>query len=352
MLLIVASVEATLTARARDVMTTNFVDGWTDAHEDAASAEVRDASVLCLGDSQVKLGLLPTVLGPSLGEPVFSLAIHGGQPAAADALLRRALDHGAKPKAVLVGFFPGLLAADMRVNARQWPEILGVGGCLDIAVIARDPHLGATTLLRLALRSYRARDQIRASVASAVRGVDDPERALILRDRRNRRLHKGGYAAPANPGCCEDYGPAGQGSTAGLAWRPRPENERFVRRFLGLARDRGITVYWVTTTLSPATQAYRERCGFGAAYDAFLRRMQGEFPNLTILDSRRLGLDRTVFIDPVHLDERGGTALSEAVADAIAGDRPDRARWVRLESRPAPADPQMARGVVPTRPRR
>ena len=351
MFLIVAAVESTLAARARDLMTTNLVDGWTDARDDAESTEVRGASVLCLGDSQVKLGLLPTILGPRLGEPAFSLAIHGGQPAAAYMLLRRALDHGARPRAIVIGFFPGLLAADLRINTRQWPEILGVGDCLDLAATAHDPHLGAMTLLRLALRSCRARDQIRNSVSSALRGVDDPERGAILGDRRNRRINRGGLAAPANPACADDFGPPGSAPSLGLTWRPRPENERSLRRLLGLARDRGIAVYWLTTTLSPGAQAYRESHGFDASYEAFLRRMQAEFPDLTVLDTRRLGLDRSAFVDPVHLDERGASVLSAAVADAIAADRPGGPRWVRLGSRPAPGDPRMARGTGPA-PRR
>ena len=325
MLLIVVAVEALLAGHARDLMTTNLVDGWTDAREDAESAGVREASVLCLGDSQIKLGLHPTVLGPRLGASGFNLAVHGGQPAAAFGLLRRALGAGAKPRAIVVGFFPGLLAADLRINTRQWPEILGVGGCLDLAATARDPHLGAMTLLRLALRSCRARDQIRASVAAAFRGGDDPERAVILRDRRNRRLNRGGFAAPTRPECVEDYGPAGADSSAGRAWRPRLENERSLRTLFELAERRGIAVYWVTSTLSPGAQGYRERAGFDAALmRAFIScgRMQAEFPGLTVLDSRSLGLDRTAFVDPVHLElTRAGIDRCTRLLTVAGGDR-------------------------------
>jgi hypothetical protein len=141
----------------------------------------------------------------------------------------------------------------------------------------------------------------------------------------------------------EDFGPGGADTTVGRAWRPRPEHDRFIRRLLALTEGRGIAVYWLTSTLSPGTQSYRERYGFDAAYEAFLRRMQGEFPHLVVLDSRRLGLDRTAFIDPVHLDARGASILSVAVADAIAGEGPAESRWVSLAPRPAPDDPRMAR---------
>src|SRR3954447_9395190 len=45
----------------------------------AASGKAVGCEVLCFGDSQVKLGLLPRVIEQRLGRPAYNLAIVGGQ---------------------------------------------------------------------------------------------------------------------------------------------------------------------------------------------------------------------------------------------------------------------------------
>jgi len=57
--------------------------------------------VLCFGDSQMKFGIAPHVVAARTGRPAYNLAIVGGQPPASYFLLRRALEAGARPSAVL-----------------------------------------------------------------------------------------------------------------------------------------------------------------------------------------------------------------------------------------------------------
>ena len=352
MMVILAAVE-TMLGWCDVTGTTHLVDSWTDARAMVGSNEVRESAILCLGDSQIKQGLLPSVLGDRLGVPAYNLAVHGGQPAAAYMLLRRALDAGARPRGVVVGFFPGLLGSDLRINVRQWPEIAGTAAALDLALTARDVELGTRTLLGVGLRSYRARAQLRSAVSSAVRGVPNPSEAEVVADRRQRRANRGALTLPANPVFVDDAGPAVAPSSAGHAWKPKPENERFLRRFLELARSRGIAVYWVTSTLSPASQAVRERLGLHEGYVRHLRRLQAEYPNLTVLDTLGLGLDRADFHDPCHLEGRAAARLSTAVADAIASGDPGGPRWVRLGPSASPGlDARMARGGIGQQPAR
>ncbi len=329
MLAIVAAVEMAL--GSSDVAaTTHLIDSWTDARAMATSVAVRESAVLCFGDSQIKQGLQPAALGDRLGVPSYNLAVHGGQPAAAYALLTRALDAGARPRAVVLGFFPGLLGADLRINVRQWPEILGPASALDMAATARDVELGVQTLLGLGLRSYRSRTQLRSAVVFALRGETNPEAPKVLDDRGQRRTRRGAITLPTNPAFADDPGPEVPASSAALAWRPKPENERSLRRLLDLASRRGIAVYWVTTTLSPASQAVRDRAGLHEGYVRYLRRLQAEYPGLTVLDTLGLGFSRADFYDPCHLEGRAADRLSAAVAEAIAaGDRTG-TRWVRL----------------------
>jgi hypothetical protein len=342
MLVVVAAVEAFLGALDL-VTTTHLVDAWTEAGVSAGSDNVRTSAILCLGDSQIQQGILPE----GLGELAYSLAVQGGQPAAAEALLRRALAAGARPRAIVVGFFPGLLAADFKINLRQWPEILGPLGALKLAWTARDVDLAVKTGLGIALRSYRARAEIRAGIAAAVRGEPKPDVAGIVADRISRRTHRGALTLPGIMSFVDNV-PVGPPRTSGPAWHPKPENDRVVRRLLSLAEARGIAVYWVTTTLSPGARAVWEHNNLHKGYFDYLRRLQGDFPGVTILDVADLELDASAFNDPCHLNFRAAARLTEAVARAIASDGGD--RWVRLA--PAGEESKLARGGTAAGPAR
>ncbi len=321
MLAIVAAIEFLI--GACDVATTtHLIDSWTDASMRAASDEVRGSEILCLGDSQIQQGLRPQ----GLGVAAYSLAVQGGQPAASEALLRSALDAGARPRAIVVGFFPGLLASDLKINLRQWPEIVGPLGAVDLACTARDVDLGVKTLLGIVLRSYRARAEIRAAIGTTVRGEVNPEARLVARDRLSRRINRGSLDLPEAPAFADEVVPPWAVAQA-KTWQPKPENERSIRRLLALAESRGIAVYWVTTTLSPGALGVRTHLGLHAGYLAYLRRLQAEFPRLTVLDVDGMGFDASAFSDPCHLKGEGATRLTGAVAAAIAGPGES---WVRL----------------------
>ncbi len=347
-ILILAAVES------REPGSTNpLADIWADASARAGSEEVRTSAVLCLGDSQIKLGLHAPELGRRIGVPAYNLAVHAGQPAAAHALLRRALDAGARPRAILVGFYPGVLAYEARTNVRQWPEVLGPAEGLDLAIHARDARLAAMTLLGIALPTFKARAEVRREVLAALRGAADPVVAEVARGRRERAENRGSVVAASKPGFLDEPGPTAPVVGSGSGWRPRPENERDVRRLLALAEAWGVAVYWVTPPVSPAERARRGGSGLDAAYEGFLRRLQAEFPALVVLSTHGMGFDRSVFVDPVHLDGRGAAMLTAAVAEAMAGAAPA-SKWVDLTS-PAIADsPRFARGIttVPVPPAR
>ncbi|HEY2155738.1 MAG TPA: hypothetical protein VGH33_08910, partial [Isosphaeraceae bacterium] len=229
--------------------------------------------------------------------------------------------------------FPGMLATDLKINARTWPELLGPLEAADLAVTGGDAVLAAATLLGGALPSHRARLEIRRNIAAAFAGESDPAREELPGRRTARRALRGSMALPHNPYFLDEPGPATPASDAGLAWRPTPANDRYVRRFLGLAASRGIDVYWVSPPMSPNERAQRERAGFVAGYDRFLGRLQDEFPNMVVLETRTLGLDRGAFGDPYHLDGIGAAVLSRAVAEAIS-TAPRTARRVALARSP------------------
>jgi hypothetical protein len=321
--------------------TAHAIDIWTDAHEQASGPEVRSSALLCFGDSQIQQGLLAPVVGQRLGAPVYNLAVPAGQPAAAYALLRRALGAGARPRAVAVGFFPGMLATDMRINVRTWPEVLGPIEALDLAFEGRSPDLAASTLLGLAFPSYRARAEVRGSIAAALQGEADRPREEVAARRRTRHANRGSLALGTNPWFTDEPGPPGPPPPPGLVWSPAPANEAYLRRFLDLAAQHGLVVYWVAAPVSPMERALRERKGIVEGFDRFLRRLQGEFPNLVVIAAQSIGFDRTHFGDAYHLNGPSAAVLSRSVGDAIAAGPPSSGRWVALP--PHSVGPRLAR---------
>jgi hypothetical protein len=315
MLAIVAAVEASLAPAP----TNPLADIWAEAYVEADSDEVRKSAVICLGDSQVKLGLNAL----ELGVPAYNLAVHAGQPAASEALLRRALDAGARPRAVVLGFHPAVLAYEARTNIRQWPEVLGTWGCLGLAIEARDAHLAALGVLGSVFSSCKGRLEIRRDVLASLRGSVDPAVAVVARGRAERATHRGSVVAAPVSGFRDEPAPESPSGPAS-SWTPRRENLAALRRLLALAQSRGIAVYWVTPALSPRERGRRERSGLNAAYDRLLGRLQEDFPTLVVLESSGLELGASVFVDPLHLDGRGALALTESVGRAMKRPGPRR----------------------------
>jgi hypothetical protein len=298
----------------------------------AAARRVAESRVLCFGDSEVKHALLPALLADRLGGPSYNLAVIGGQPPSSYFLLRRALEAGARPSAVVLNAFPALLASDARINERQWPELLTAREAIDLAWTTRDPYLLACSLLAGRLASVRARREVRAALLAALRGEPSPSRREGLAYRRNWRINRGAQVAPRNPGFGDDPGPPGTASPA-HRWKCKTAHSAYLRRFLSLAASRDIPVYWLMPTLSPAWQARREQTGVEVPYVAFVRSLQRSFPNLVVIDGRHSRYDRSVFVDPAHLDRRGAAVLSTEVAALIRrrlDTREDRSRWVEL----------------------
>src|SRR6202012_2342880 len=94
--------------------------------------------VFFYGDSQVKFGVSPLLLESKLGQPSHCLAIQGGQAPSSYFLLRRTLDSGVIPSAILVDFEPHLTRDGIDHNKRMWPELADLGECLELAWTARD----------------------------------------------------------------------------------------------------------------------------------------------------------------------------------------------------------------------
>src|SRR3954453_9622028 len=77
----------------------------------AAQGEAQDYQILCLGTSLTKCGVLARVVEHGTGRTCFNMAVSNGRIASSYYLLKRALDAGARPTAVVVDCIDGPVEA-------------------------------------------------------------------------------------------------------------------------------------------------------------------------------------------------------------------------------------------------
>jgi hypothetical protein len=348
MLAIAAAVEGFVGRHGLDLMTA--FDWQCVRSKWVAERLAQRYDVLCFGDSLIKYGVLPRVLGARGGLRAHNLAVVGGQAPSSYLLLRRALAGGARPAAVLVDFYPKLLADGPGRNSQPWPHLFNGAEALDLGLRRRDAGLLGRLVAGRLMPSVRTRFGLREWVKSALAGTENSFRLTAP----GTLLHLVRYdgAVVMDPTAdfknvrdqftgCEIH--AGQMYPAD--WTPDPVNRGYVKRFLRLAAARGVTVYWLLPPAFPGMQATLERSGFDARLVGFVRALQARHPNLVVLDGRHAGYGPKAFIDGDHLAREGACVLSEdlgAVLARLAHAPPPPDRWVTLPAyRARPVDPSI-----------
>jgi hypothetical protein len=292
--------------------------------------------VLCFGDSMLKFGVAPRVLEAKLGKRVHSFALLDGKPALTYFLFRRAIAAGARPAALIVDFPPeGLNQPPWHLLTNpHWNALMASPS--EAWELAWNYHnrefFGHLVLARL-LPTFRCRGQIRTAVLSALQGQagGNPEtnRPLV----RNRQVNGGGILLAKQPGFQGEIPAQCVADLLSSTFVVQPENARYVRRLFRLAAEYNIAVYWLLPPTALKVVAHRDANGVHARYNRFVRSMQAQFPNVSVIDARHAGYQDSVFVDPVHLDRDGAVALSGAVADVLQ-DALSHAepvpRWVEL----------------------
>jgi hypothetical protein len=339
MVALVAVVESGLATRHLD--TTSPATLTWRLSDQAARRGARSARVLVLGESLMKHGLLPEVVESQGAGPTVNLAVCAAQAPTSYYLLKHALDAGARPEAVVVGFAPDLLIGDPKYNARNWPELLDPLDGLELARASRSADLLAGTALGWLLPSYRCRFEIRPWIAAALRGEGASPRAINELYTHHWTRHRGGQLTPVNPAFHGEVSDAEAATLLADRFWCNRINRRYIERLLRLAESRDIRVYWLIPPVSPALQARRDATGADAKYDAFVRRVQTAHPRLVVLDGRHSGYDWPVFQDARHLVADGTIALSADVGEIVAHGEPP-SGWVHLpEFRPRPHDDRL-----------
>jgi len=282
----------------------------------ATARNAKGQDVLCFGDSLMKVGVLPKVVESRSGLRTYNLAVCGSQSPASYFVLRKALESGARPAAVLVDFHPALLALKPQVNTTHWPYLLGGLDALGLAWKTHDPSFLGSLLVREVLPSVRARTTLRGWAVAAASGKRHKVRDDMPPVFRHWNLHAGAQIMPSHPE--RDWDVAShQRYIYPAGWRPNRVNAEYVRRFLALAEAHGVPVYWLIPPIHPGVQEAKERVGFDAKYLALVRSYQERFPNLVVIDGRHAGYDPKVFFDPDHLGREGAYALSEDLGDVL-----------------------------------
>ncbi|GAC1469376.1 MAG: hypothetical protein NVSMB9_13130 [Isosphaeraceae bacterium] len=331
-LLAVSLIEAGIARRDLDLLRPDCLN-WRQAQR-AATRKAPGREVLCLGTSMVQEGVFPQVIEKHTGKRTQNLAICASQPCVSYYALRRALAAGARPSAVLIDFHPTMLRLTYK-EAISWPDALGFWDYLDMCLTVRDPQFMGSTALAKILPSVYHRGQIQKAVLAALQG--QPLYLFLgnLHYLRNISRNDGALITVRNPDYRGEVSDEFKQKFLQQEFRCDPQGKKDIRRFLRLASDHGIRVYWLVMPLAPALQAGREALGQDAAYTRFVYSFLDD-PNLVVLDGRRSGYDHTLFKDACHLDPQGAFVFSEGVARVLRGH--DRRgvgtsqieRWVNL----------------------
>ena len=322
MLVIVAAVEPIVARHACRWAHTIVLD-WR-ATGRSVGREAPGCDVLCFGSSMSKFGVLPKVIKARTGRRAYNFALLNGPPPASYFLLKRAIDRGARPSAVVVDFDHHRLKADPRspLYNYPWAELLRPAESYDLARATDDAGLFGSLMVQSAVPSVRRRHEIRTAVLVRANGyagaLDDLGGAFNSTKPafdRNRVVNCGAVVnKPSNPG--QNSPPIGFERPE--AWTCHPVNARYVERFFKLCEARGIAVYWLVPPVSPRQQETRDRTHAEVRYLNVVRALAARYPNVTVVDGRSAGFPASAYIDHVHLDRAGAVALSDALAKVFA----------------------------------
>jgi hypothetical protein len=332
MLALMAGVEA-LAVKKHDRITTVNAELWR--FSERAVPKTSGCELLAFGDSLVKYGVFPRVLEHRLGLRGYNLAMPGGRAAGSYFLLRRALAAGARPRAV---FIDGeALGNDPAEMVYFWPHLATLPECAELAWTARDATSFAAMSLAKALPTYGSRLEIRHWVVHTLqaRHAEDYEPNHIPLFRRNWDKNlgaEGKTALKAEPGTDSRMAQLERENYTPIPWIPDPVNAEYSARFVELAAESGIAVYWLLPPFHPEVEVRRERFGWYKYYVPYLRSLTARYPNLTVVDARRSAYGPELLGDMTHLDADGAIVFTVALADLVgarlaAGPGP---QWVNL----------------------
>ena len=301
-----------------------------------ATREATRAEILCFGDSLVKYGVLPSAVETRTGCKTYNLALAGGQASASEALLRIAIKSGAKPRAIVVDFFPPILKVPPKSQGTRWSSLLSISETLRLAWSAGDFEWFGKVMMADGLPSLRGRGPIRESIQAALAGKSGVWPWANTMALRNWSRNAGAQLMPVRSSVAK-ISSAEADHWAGDFFGKftcANVNARAINGFLALAASRNIPVYWVIPPEAPLVRGRLDASGHTAAHRAFIEGFQARFANVVVLDGSSSLEDPTGYFDPQHLGPEGAHGFSLALGDALRKDLANRvqepSRWVTM----------------------
>jgi hypothetical protein len=334
MVVLVAAVEGFCKSQEDGPLASPLRESWRFAGRAAARQAAR-SSVLSFGDSLVKFGVSPGVLQSVTGLPAYNLAAYGGPPSFSLHALERAIEAGARPRALILSFLPANLAMPPRYYLQNGMLSASPWECLDLAITARDGALFGELIAGRLLPSVRRRYEIRDWSRSALLGrVDAGEPARLLASRRLEwRKGRGGERLPAGPPRRIEADPTDP-NLFPTFWAWDQAQGKYFERFLDRADALGVPVFYLLAPLPPAVQDLRERTGLDTWHTEIVRRVKTRHPGLIVVDARYCRYPDSAFFDTAHLNALGAERLSRDLAEvirlALDGSSAPPAHWVNL----------------------
>ena len=334
---LVIAVEGLVSGR-NDALTRGDYLNWRYAKQQAASQGPRN-EILCLGSSLVKMGVASRVIETETGRRTFNLATSNGCMPVSYFLLRRAVEAGARPTAVLVdcpqvpiehpeSYKQGL---ELENRWRYWPELLSVRDTLDLAYVSRDAHFLTTTLVSRLIPSYKVRFEARRFVLTSLRGEGESSSWESQFLRRNWRANRGTQILHPNPESeVKDRGVIVKTPPRPTlpSWGVNRLEVIYARRFLDLATAHKIRVFWLIPPVSESQQELDNSSGKDDHHTRFVEQIHDYKDDVEVLDGRRSGYPAEAFWDTIHMNVIGAKVFSLEVASAVrrhlAGSSPHR----------------------------
>ena len=267
--------------------------------------------LLCLGDSLVKHGLIPSVIERESGRRTRNLSAARAPVLMTYFLLRRALDAGSRPDVIIINAKPAVLIGGPEFNARYFQEILTLREWVELFQITRKSSFMISMLVGRLLPSLRCRIEIRSNLLAALRGETDRLHDINRTLWRNWTVNGGANIADLDSRYEEKVTPEVARRLHADVFHVDRMNSEAIERLLQLASERNIPVFWLLTPLTPGLQAVRDQSGTEAAYEQLVRSSQARYPRtMTVLDARRAAYPLEFFVDSTHLNGRGAIILS------------------------------------------
>ncbi len=284
----------------------------------AAASEASRCQIVCLGDSLIKHGVLPTVIAARTGCKTVNLSAARAPALWTYFVLRRALDAGAAPAAIVINAKPAVLMASPEFNGRYWQEVVTPREYLELSRTAADASFVLSTLVGRLLPSLRSRLELRSIASAAIRGETDPIPMINRVLWRNWTANDGANVTAAVANRLEETDAEIERRLHPSVFHVDRSNGQGLTELLNLANERAIPVFWLLPPVSHDLQARRDRSGAEALHEDFVRSFARKYPtSLTVLDGRACVPGQTAFADYTHLNGHGAIALSHAVATAI-----------------------------------